>query len=230
MTSKKKKILAVATSDASTLKGKKTGLWLSELTHFLEVIADAGMEFDVASPRGGKIPLDEGSATEKAMCDKVNARFMKDPSFVQQLESSLPLAEVDASKYDAVYLAGGHGTMYDFRDSPELQKILADMYGSGRWLSGVCHGVSGLVDVQKDGRYIVEGKRVTGFSNAEDTLAGVKKLLPYLLEDALEERGALYKKNLIPFTERVEVDGLLITGQNPQSAKAVGKALVEHMR
>jgi putative intracellular protease/amidase len=226
MTSKKK-ILAIATSADPSLKGKKTGLWLSELTHFLDVIVKAGWEFDVASPRGGKIPLDEGSATESQLKDPVNARFMKDPRFVAQLESSIALSDIDPSAYDAAYLAGGHGTMFDFRESADLKAVLAAIYGAGRPLSGVCHGVSGLVDVlDANGKYVVEGRRVTGFSNAEDTLAGVKKLMPYLLEDALKERGARYKKNLVPFTERVEVDGALITGQNPQSAKAVGEALV----
>ncbi len=224
------KILAVATSDATELNGKKTGLWLSELTHFLDVIDQAGFSYDIASPRGGKIPLDEKSI-EGMMKDPVNARFMNDPAFQGQLEGSLRLSDVDAAQYTAIYLAGGHGTMFDFRQSPDLQRILTEMHGAGRYLTGVCHGVSGLVDAKDaGGGLIVSGKAVTGFSNVEDTLAGVKKLLPYLLEDELKRCGADYKKNLLPFTERVEVDGQLITGQNPQSAKAVGQRLVEQLR
>jgi putative intracellular protease/amidase len=126
---------------------------------------------------------------------------------------------------------GGHGTMYDFRQSPDLQRVITALYSAGRHVTGVCHGVSGFVD-SKDagGELIVKGKSVTGFSNVEDTLAGVKRLLPFLLEDDLKKSGASYKKNLLPFTERVEVDGLLITGQNPQSAKAVGQRLVEQLK
>lgn len=226
----KKKILTIATSDATVLNGKKTGLWLSELTHFLAVIVDKGYDFDLASPRGGKIPLDEKSASSSELEEPVNARFLADKSFVEKLESSLRCADVDPTQYDAIYLAGGHGTMFDFRQSADLQRLITAIYAKGGFLTGVCHGVAGFVDsVDGSGQTIVRGKQVTGFSNLEDTLAGTKKLMPFLLEDALKENGAHYKKNLIPFTNHVEVDGKLITGQNPQSAKGVGQALVERL-
>lgn len=227
----KAKILAIATSDATELNGKKTGLWLSELTHFLAVVKDAGYDFDLASPRGGKIPLDEKSATQSQLDDPVNKRFLADPSFVAKLEGSLKCSDVDASQYAAIYLSGGHGTMFDFRQSPDLQKLITALYSSGKFVTGVCHGVAGFVDAKDDhGNVIVQGKRVTGFSNMEDTLAGTKKLMPFLLEDELKRNGGLYKKNIIPFTSHVEVDGKLITGQNPQSAKGVGVALVQGLR
>lgn len=224
------KILTIATSDATELNGKKTGLWLSELTHFLDVVVRAGFDYDVASPKGGKVPLDEKSA-ESLTSDPVNARFMADASFVGKLERSLKCAEVDPSQYTALYLSGGHGTMFDFRQSPDVQRLITAVYAADRYVTGVCHGVSGFVDAA-DGRggLIVKGRRVTGFSNFEDTLGGTKRLMPFLLEDELKRNGAEFHKNLIPFTSRVEVDGKLITGQNPQSAKAVGERLVEHLR
>ena len=226
-----RKILAVATSDATVLNGKKTGLWLSELTHFLDVIDRAGFAFDLASPLGGKVPLDEKSVTPGELKEPVNARFLADPSFVAKLENSLMCSEVDPTQYVALYLAGGHGTMFDFRQSAELQRIITALYSADRFISGVCHGVSGFVDsVDARGERIVRGKLVTGFSNIEDGLAGTKKLMPFLLEDALKEGGAHYKKNLIPFTNRVEVDGKLITGQNPQSARGVGEAMVQALK
>ena len=221
-------ILAIATNDATVLKDHKTGLWLSELTHVLDVVLAAGYAYDIASPRGGRIPLDEGSTKGAAAKDPVNARFMDDRECLAKLENSLPCAAVDPSAYVAIFLSGGHGTMFDFRQSPALQKLLTTFYSSKRPIAAVCHGVSGLLDaVDAGGASIVKGKVVTGFSNVEDTLAGVKSLMPFLLEDALKEQGANYKKNLVPFTERVETDGLLITGQNPQSAHGVGMKLVE---
>jgi putative intracellular protease/amidase len=227
------KILAIATNSSPSLHGKPTGLWLSELTHFLDVIVDAGYAYDLASPRGGVIPIDERrkSLDGQVNSDPVNARFMADPSFKRHLSASLACSDVDPSAYVAIYLSGGHGTMFDFRQSAELQRIISALYASGRHLSGVCHGVSGFIDsVDAAGRRIVDGKVVTGFSNFEDTLDGSRKLMPFLLEDELVRNGARYRKNFLPFTSRVEIDERLITGQNPQSARGVGVALVEELR
>jgi len=222
-----KTILAIATSSAAELNGNKTGLWLSELTHFIDVVERAGFGVDVASPKGGKIPLDEKSL-ESQHKDPVNAKYLATPGFVAKLENSLKCSEVDASQYIAIYLSGGHGTMFDFRQSGDLQKLITKFHSTTKYLTGVCHGVSGFIDsVDDKGGLIVKGRRITGFSNREDALAGVKKLMPFLLEDELKKQGARYMKNFLPFTERVEVDGRLITGQNPQSAKSVGVKLVE---
>jgi putative intracellular protease/amidase len=227
----RRKILTVATSNAAELNGKKTGLWLSELTHFLDVIDKAGFDFDLASPRGGKIPLDESSTTASQMKDPINARFMADPGFVAKLNGSPKCSEVNPSRYVALYLAGGHGTMFDFRQSADLQKVITALYSAGGFVTGVCHGVSGFVDSADDkGNVIIRGKAVTGYSNMEDAIGGTKKLMPFLLEDELKRNGGKYRKNLIPFTSRVEVDGKLITGQNPQSAKGVGAALLEQLQ
>lgn len=225
------KILAIATNDATVLNGKKTGLWLSELTHFLDVIEAAGFSFDLASPRGGKIPLDEKSTSERQLKDASNVKFMTNPTAAAKLQDSLACKDVDPSQYAAIYLSGGHGTMFDFRESAELQRLITAIHAAGGFLTGVCHGVAGFVDsVDQRGERIVKGRSVTGFSNIEDKLAGTHDLMPFLLEDALKESGADYHKNLIPFTSRVEVDGPLITGQNPQSAKDVGLALVKKLK
>lgn len=121
--------------------------------------------------------------------------------------------------------------MFDFRQSADLQKLITRLYSDKRFVSGVCHGVSGFIDsVDAQGNRIVKGRSVTGFTNFEDLLGGTKKLMPFLLEDELKKGGAVFKKNLIPFTSRVEVDGRLITGQNPQSARAVGAKLLEGLR
>jgi putative intracellular protease/amidase len=223
------KILAIATNASPSLHGKPTGLWLSELTHFLDVIERAGYAYDLASPKGGKIPIDERrkSLAGQVKSDPVNARYMADKRFRALLETSLPCADVNPNDYVALYLSGGHGTMFDFRQSMELQRLITELYSDQKPVSGVCHGVSGFIDsVDRDGRRIVKGKAVTGFSNFEDTLDGSKKLMPFLLQDELERSGASYRRNFIPFTKRVEVDDQLITGQNPQSAAGVGLELV----
>jgi putative intracellular protease/amidase len=226
------KILAIATNAAPLLHGKPTGLWLSELTHFLEVIERAGYGYDLASPLGGQIPIDQRrkSLDAQVRSDAVNAHYMAQPDFTAKLAASLRCADVNPADYVALYLSGGHGTVFDFRTSQELQAVIRELYSSGKYLSGVCHGVSGFVDsTDTTGRRIVEGKRVTGFSNFEDMLDGSKKLMPFLLEDELKRNGAHYRRNLLPFTSRVENDSRVITGQNPQSAKAVGEALVAEL-
>src|SRR5262245_25503320 len=113
------KILAIATNASPVLHGKPTGLWLSELTHFLDVIVEAGYGYDLASPLGGKIPIDERrkSLEGQRRSDPVNARFLGDPEFSARLSGSLRCADVDPAKYAALYLSGGHGTMFDFRQS-----------------------------------------------------------------------------------------------------------------
>ncbi|MEJ7688688.1 MAG: type 1 glutamine amidotransferase domain-containing protein [Variovorax sp.] len=227
-----KKILAIATnSNAELAEGHRTGLWLSELTHFLEEMQVAGYRVDLASPLGGKIPLDAGSVSEKQMRDRANARFMGDRAMRSMLETSLSVSGVEAADYAAIYLSGGHGTMFDFRQSAALQQKLTEFHTAGKILAGVCHGVAGYIDAEDArGDLIVAGRRITGFSNIEDTLAGSKKYMPFLLEDELSMNGALYRKNLVPFTARVEVDGMLVTGQNPQSAKAVGREVVKLLK
>lgn len=224
----KRRILAVATNASPELHYGKTGLWLSELTHFTDVMTTAGHEVDVVSPAGGAIPLDVNSANQKQLADPANARFLADPKGKQALASSKAIGDVDARSYDAIYLSGGHGTMWDFRTSKPLQKAITEMHDAGKWITGVCHGVCGFIDaVDGAGASLVKNKRVTGFSNFEDRLAGSLKFMPYRLEDELKKQGAEYHKNFLPFTSRVEVVGKLITGQNPQSAKALGEKLLE---
>lgn len=225
-----KKVLAVATNSDVEVKGSKTGLWLSELTHFLDAIEAEGWDYDIASPKGGKIPLDEGSL-KRGKNDSANKKYLGDARFNEKLANSLKCSEVDASQYDAIYLSGGHGTIFDFRQSEDLQRVLTEFYSDAKIVSGVCHGVSGIVDTKdRDGNLIIRDRVVTGFSNFEDRLSGVLKHMPFLLESELKRNGAKYVKNFLPFTQRVEVDGRLVTGQNPQSARAVGVKVAERLK
>lgn len=229
----KKKILAVATNSNNEIgKEKPTGLWLSELTHFVDVVMQAGYEVDIASPSGGKIPLDSvRHSLDKQLKDKSNAMFMRIPRFKQALENSLAISKINVADYQAIYLAGGHGAMFDFRQSEALQNKLTEFYSSDKILSGVCHGVAGFIDtIDQSGNRIVKNKKITGFSNFEDRLAKAIEHLPFLLETDLKKAGAIYRKNLIPFTSRIEIEHNFITGQNPASAKAVGKAVVKMLQ
>lgn len=227
------KIAVVATNRDNALKnGKPTGLWLSELTHFVDVVMQAGFEVDIASPMGGKVPLDTARHTlEKQLKDKINAKFMANHRLKQALENSLKIDDIKTDEYSAIYLAGGHGSAFDFRQSSALQQKLTEFHTANKILSGVCHGVAGFIDAKdKNGNLIVKGKRVTGFSNFEDKLAEWIDYLPFLIETEFKNAGAIYRKNLIPFTGRVEIDKNLVTGQNPASAKLVAKAVIKMLQ
>jgi len=147
---------------------------------------------------------------------------------MDRLNETLKIEAVDVDDYDAIYLVGGHGVMYDFTDHEPLLTLTADFYEKGKVVSSVCHGPSGLINVKlSNGDYLVKNKKVTGFSWAEEKLAKRQNVVPYNLEEQLKERGGDYSKALIPFTSHVVVDGRLVTGQNPRSAKGVGKAVVK---
>jgi putative intracellular protease/amidase len=200
--------------------GQPTGFWLSELTHVTEVLADAGIAFELASVRGGQPPIDGFD-----LSDQANARFWNDAGFRKALANSINLAEVDTSKYSAVFFAGGHGTMWDFADSPAVQRVIREIYEAGGIVSAVCHGPASLVNVKlSDGSYLVAGKRLAAFTDEEEAEVKATEIVPFLLASTLKARGALHQPapNWAP---NVVIDGRLVTGQNPASAHGIGEAL-----
>ncbi|MFT4262040.1 MAG: type 1 glutamine amidotransferase domain-containing protein [Nocardioides sp.] len=204
-----------------------TGLWLSELTHAWHVFEDAGYEQTIVSPGGGSSPL-EPRALKFPNYDKTAKAWHADPARMALLETTKSPDEIDPNDYDAIYFTGGHAVMYDFPDSEGLQRITRELYERGAVVSSVCHGYCGLLNTTlSDGSLLVAGKRLTGFAWREEVLAKVDKLVPYNAEEEMKERGALYEKGLIPFASYVVTDGTLVTGQNPGSAKATAKAVVE---
>lgn len=226
-----KRVLVVVTNHSDyPSREDKTGLWLTELTHFWDVLQEAGIAMDIASPAGGKSPLDERSLSSFYLDDAASAH-MRDPAFMERLQQTLRVADLDPSRYSAIYFTGGHGTMWDFRDAPELKRLAEAIYNQGGIVSAVCHGNAALVQLRGvDGRPLIAGRRVTGFSNFEERLAGVRDQVPFLLQDALEAAGAKYEKAWIPFTSFAVTDGRLVTGQNPQSGKAVGQQVLTLLR
>lgn len=196
-----------------------TGLWLSELTHAWHVFEEAGLEQTLVSPAGGGVPL-EPRALKFPNYDRTAKAWRADPAKMALLETTLAPEEVDSSEYDAIYFTGGHAVMYDFSGSQGLQRITREIWERGGIVSSVCHGYCGLLDTKlSDGSYLIAGKRMTGFAWTEEVLARVDKLVPYNAEERAKERGALYEKARLPFVSYAVVDGNLVTGQNPGSAK-----------
>ena len=143
------------------------------------------------------------------------------------LENTLSPEEIESAHYDAIYFTGGHAVMYDFVDSDGLQQITREMYERGAVVSSVCHGYCGLLNTRlSDGTYLIAGKHMTGFAWREEELAKVDKLVPYNAEEEAKKRGAVYEKAKLPFVPYAVVDGNLVTGQNPASAKATAKKVV----
>jgi putative intracellular protease/amidase len=229
-------LIIVTNADEYEKVGFRTGLWLSELTHFWDVAERSGYQLDIASPSGGKVPIDPESLIMTEVGDAVGIRGAvleryADRAFMNRLGNSLDASTLDAADYDAIYLTGGHGVMFDFPTSAPLARLIADFYVSDKIVSAVCHGPAGLLEVKlDDGRYLLEGKKVTGFSWKEEELAKRDQAVPYSLEDELRKRGAHYTKATIPFASYVVEDGRLVTGQNPRSAHAVGEAVVRMLR
>lgn len=230
------RILVIVTNVSEYEKvGYRTGLWLSELTHFLDVVEEAGFEADIASPSGGYVPIDpESLLLQEAghalgMDGKVHRRY-EDRAFMNRLLSTMKVADANPASYDAIYMTGGHGVCFDFPKSEALAKVTAGFYESGKIVCAVCHGPAALLETKlSGGAYLVGGKNVTGFSWNEEGLATRANAVPFNLEDELRKRGANYSKSAIPFKSYVVEDGSLITGQNPASAHAVAKAVIKKL-
>lgn len=224
------KILIIVTNigmyDKSNLE---TGLWLSELTHLYHEAKEKGYEITIASPNGSNVPIDPESLKAFTL-DKVSKRYWNDTAFKELLKNSNRLADVANQQFDVVYLAGGHGTMYDFPDDTTIQSIIRNQYESGKMVAAICHGVGGLLNVKlSDGEYLIKNKKITGFSWFEESLADRKKKVPFNLEAELKARGSDYKKSFIPMTSKVVVDDNLITGQNPFSSKKMAKVVMREL-
>lgn len=226
-----KKILVIVTNvDEYEKVGMRTGLWLGELTHFWDVVEQDGYTMDIASPAGGKVPLDPESLSHEVLGELGTGGHYADREYMDLLEDTVPVADVNLDDYDAIYLTGGHGVMFDFPQSRELEDLMARFYESGRIVSTVCHGATGLLNVTlSSGEPLVRGRRVTGFSWPEEELAHRAEAVPYSLQDELKKLGADYSMARRPFDTYVVEDGRLITGQNPGSARAVAEAVVRQL-
>lgn len=222
-----KALIACTNHDTFPTKTNKTGLWLSELTHFCQVLDKQKIAYDLVSPLGGVIPIDERSLDLK---DEVNRSYYEDEAFRQRLENSMKPADIDPKNYRLIYFTGGHGTMWDFPDNVDLKKLTAAIYENRGTVAAVAHGVSALLNVKlADGTLLIHDKYLTAFSNMEEKLSSMVSEVPFSLEDRLREYGAHFTKTRLPFTQYIEMDERLITGQNPASAKKIARKLVEEL-
>lgn len=221
-----KKVLFVVTSHTQLGNtGDKTGYFLGEVTHPLEELTQAGYEIDFVSPKGG--------ATEAYgidLEDPINKKYWESADYQEKLANTKKPSEVNAKDYAAIFYAGGHGTMWDFADNEALAKIAAEIYEQNGIVAAVCHGPAGLVNIKlSNGKYLVDGKKVSPFTNEEEQAVKLEKVVPFSLENTLKERGAIIDKADL-WQDKISVDSRLITGQNPQSAKSVGEAIVKELK
>lgn len=225
-TSMKKKILFVVTShDKKGDTGESTGYYLGEVSHPWEVLHNAGYEIDFTSPKGGTPPVDGFD-----LKDPVNKEFWENKEYKNKIDHSLQPSQVNPANYSAIFYAGGHGAMWDFADNTELAGIASKIYENGGIVAAVCHGPAGLVNIKlSNGQYLVDGKKINAFTNEEEAEVKLTNIVPFLLENKLKERGAKFEKSGL-WQNHVVSDKRVITGQNPQSAKSVGEAILKELK
>lgn len=221
------KILMVLTSHEKLGNtGRKTGFWLEELAAPYYTFKDAGAEIVLASPRGGQPPLDPKS-NEPSFQTDLTRRFEGDAQSKAQLASTLRLDTVKQSDFDTVFYPGGHGPMWDLAEDPNSVRLLESFIAAGKMIALVCHAPGALRHVKvANGKPLVQGKKVTGFSNTEEEAVELTKVVPFLVEDELKAKGGLYSK-AADWAPYVLTDGLLITGQNPASSGPAASALLK---
>lgn len=222
----KKVLIVLPSHDQLGNTGQKTGFWLEEFTSPYYEFIDNGYEVTIASPKGGKPPLDPKS-TQKENQTESTQRFEKDKSAQTKIENTVVLSQVSASNFDTLFLPGGHGPMWDLSTDKNMKKLVEDFYAGEKIVSAVCHGPAGLLQAtDKDGNSILKGKKITGFTNNEESAVGLTKTVPFLLENRMKELGGKFEKGE-DFKPFVVTDGLLITGQNPASAFLAAEKVVE---
>jgi putative intracellular protease/amidase len=222
------KVLMVLTShDQLGNTGRKTGFWLEELAAPYYTFKDAGADIVLASPQGGQPPLDPKS-NEPASQTDLTRRFEKDAAATAQLAATVRLDSVSQAEFDTVFYPGGHGPLWDLAEDPHSIALIQSFVAAGKPVALVCHAPGVLRHVTTpDGKPLVEGKQVTGFTNSEEAAVGLTEIVPFLVEDELKAKGGIYSKT-DDWAPYVVTDGLLITGQNPASSSSAAATLMKH--
>jgi putative intracellular protease/amidase len=234
-----KRVLIVGTSNGVLgYTGYPTGVWLPEMTHPYYALKNSGIEIDIATPKGGNIPVDPYSIPSYIYStnrdDPLTEAFLRTPEDLAKINNTLQLSEINSSDYSAVVFPGGNGATYDFPWNEDVNQIAAEIYERGGIVAAVCHGPAALLNATlSNGTHLVDGMNITGFSNEEEAiteiLIGAKNVVPIFLEDELPKRGATFVKDYVhePNVVVSGEGGRLITGQNPESAFNVGMNVVE---
>ena len=220
------KVLMVITShDQLGNTGRKTGFWLEELAAPYYVFKDAGVEVTLASPKGGRPPLDPKS-NEPAFRTDLTLRFEKDAAAQTQLNNTVRLDNVRQEDFDTLFYPGGHGPMWDLAEDKHSIKLIESFLAAGKTFAVVCHSTGALRHVKApDGNLLVRDKEVTGFTDGEEAEVGLTNVVPFLVEDEMLKLGATFSK-VANWGVHVVSDGLLITGQNPASSGPAAKTLI----
>ena len=223
------KILMVLTShDRLGDTGRKTGFWLEELAAPYYVFKDAGAKVTLASPKGGRPPLDPKS-NEPAFRTDITQRFEKDAAAEAELDKTVRLDSVRQEDFDTVFYPGGHGPMWDLAEDNNSIKLIESFLAAGKPIAVVCHSTGALRHVKgPDGKPLVQGKEVTGFTDGEEEAVGLTKVVPFLVEDEMLKLGAVFSK-VANWGVHVVSDGLLTTGQNPHSSATAARTLMAAM-
>ncbi|WP_368503042.1 type 1 glutamine amidotransferase domain-containing protein [Alkalihalophilus sp. As8PL] len=214
-----KQVLMVVTNHTTITDGQKTGLWLEEFAVPYNMFKEKGYNIEVTSIRGGDVPLDPNSLEDADKPEWKEAKAL--------LRETKKLSVDHVNNTDAIFLPGGHGTMFDFPDNETLQAVIQALAEDQKVIGAVCHGPSGLVNVTyKDGTPLVNGKKVNGFTDIEEKEMQLENHMPFLLEEMLRERGGEFIAG-DKWTDFSIRDGNLITGQNPMSSESTARKVVE---
>ncbi|MBW1757805.1 MAG: type 1 glutamine amidotransferase domain-containing protein [Deltaproteobacteria bacterium] len=224
------KILMVLTSHEDLGDtGEKTGFWLEEFAAPYYVLRDAGAEITLASPKGGQPPLDPKSNADDAQTDATR-RFKKDADAQKALATTRKLSDMVHDRYDAIFYPGGHGPLWDLANDADSKRLIEAFVANDRPVGAVCHAPAVFRHTQAaDGKPLVSGRRVTGFTNTEEAAVGLTDVVPFLVEDMLQSNGGIYEKGA-DWGSHVVVDGKLITGQNPASSEESAQELLKLLK
>lgn len=227
---KQKEILVVLTSHSDLGDtGNKTGFWIEEFTTPYYYMVDNGANVTLASPDGGQPPIDPTSDKPENQTESTK-RFKNDEALQEKLSKTHKLSEVSEKEYDAVFYPGGHGPLWDLAESEVSARLIESFYNADKPVAFVCHAPAALKKVKNvSGEPLVKGKKVTGFTNSEEELAGLTDVVPFLVEDMLKDNGGIYSKTG-DYEEYALEDGLLITGQNPASSQKVAELLLNQLK
>jgi len=224
------RILIVLTSHSDLGNtGERTGFWIEEFAAPYYVLADAGAELTIASPKGGQPPVDPKSEAREAQT-AATKRFYNDYELIDKVAHTVILSEVNEADYDAVFYPGGHGPLWDLATNAASITLIENFYKHNKPVAFVCHAPAALVNAKApNGDPLVKDKEVTGFSNSEENAVKLTKVVPFLLEDELKKLGGHYSSGP-DWGVYVKTDGFLITGQNPASSEAAAKELLKVLR
>ncbi|MGE9312370.1 type 1 glutamine amidotransferase domain-containing protein [Niabella sp. CJ426] len=221
-----KHILMVLTShSAMENTDSTTGVWLGEFTDPYYEFIDAGYKVTLASPLGGKPPVDPLSLLTENITAS-NRRFNNDTEAQSAFGATHLLTTMDAKDFDAVFYPGGHGPLWDLADNDYNGRLILEFIKSRKPIGAVCHGPAALLKAAELAPGLLSGTRITAFTNTEETLTLRADNIPYHLETRLKKLGADFKSAVLPFASHVETDGLFVTGQNPLSAGSTASALI----